>query len=46
MAGSPDVPFGGAKESGIGAQMGESSLEGYTQLKIIRVLKDAPPAKL
>jgi len=36
---SPDVPFGGRKESGIGRQMGEGTLESYTETKVIRVLK-------
>eukprot|EP00930_Biecheleria_cincta_P077454 TRINITY_DN64751_c0_g1_i1.p1 TRINITY_DN64751_c0_g1~~TRINITY_DN64751_c0_g1_i1.p1 ORF type:complete len:492 (-),score=98.18 TRINITY_DN64751_c0_g1_i1:306-1751(-) len=36
---SPDVPFGGRKESGVGRQMGSGTLEGYTDTKIIRIPK-------
>lgn len=36
---TPDVPFGGMKESGVGRQMGEGTLEGYTQMKVIRIPK-------
>lgn len=36
---SPDVPFGGMKESGVGRQMGEASLEGYTETKVLRIPK-------
>eukprot|EP00420_Gonyaulax_spinifera_P015822 CAMPEP_0197909118 /NCGR_PEP_ID=MMETSP1439-20131203/68250_1 /TAXON_ID=66791 /ORGANISM="Gonyaulax spinifera, Strain CCMP409" /LENGTH=476 /DNA_ID=CAMNT_0043530667 /DNA_START=64 /DNA_END=1494 /DNA_ORIENTATION=- len=36
---TPDVPFGGMKESGIGRQMGEGTLEGYTDTKVIRIPK-------
>ena len=43
---SPDVPFGGMKESGIGRQMGEGTLEGYTQVKVIRIPKPTAKAKL
>merc|ERR1712146_543542 len=32
---SPDVPFGGRKESGVGRQMGSGTVEGYTDSKII-----------
>jgi acyl-CoA reductase-like NAD-dependent aldehyde dehydrogenase len=31
----PDVPFGGAKQSGFGAEMGQEGLEEFTQAKII-----------
>ena len=30
-----DVPFGGAKQSGFGAEMGQEGLEEFTQSKII-----------
>ena len=40
---SPDVPFGGMKESGIGRQMGECTLEGYTDVKCIRMPKPKQP---
>mmetsp|Transcript_117629 Transcript_117629/g.344440 ORF Transcript_117629/g.344440 Transcript_117629/m.344440 type:complete len:477 (+) Transcript_117629:94-1524(+) len=36
---SPDVPFGGRKESGVGRQMGSGTLEGYTDTKVIRIPK-------
>lgn len=36
---SPDIPFGGVKESGVGRQFGSASLEAYTESKIIRVMK-------
>jgi len=43
---SPDVPFGGMKESGVGRQMGECTLEGYTDVKVIRVPKMIPKSAL
>jgi len=36
---SPDVPFGGRKESGVGRQMGSGTIEGYTDAKVIRIPK-------
>jgi acyl-CoA reductase-like NAD-dependent aldehyde dehydrogenase len=36
---SPDVPFGGRKESGVGRQMGSATIDGNTDKKIIRVPK-------
>jgi acyl-CoA reductase-like NAD-dependent aldehyde dehydrogenase len=36
---SPDIPFGGAKQSGIGAELGREGLEAYTQVKIISMAK-------
>jgi acyl-CoA reductase-like NAD-dependent aldehyde dehydrogenase len=33
----PDVPFGGAKQSGLGAEMGQEGLEEFTQAKIINM---------
>lgn len=36
---SPDVPFGGAKQSGIGYEFGQQGLEAFTQLKIINMAK-------
>lgn len=36
---SPDVPFGGRKESGVGRQMGDSTIEGNTDKKIVRIPK-------
>jgi len=38
---SPDVPFGGVKESGVGRQMGEATLEGYTEVNVVRIKKAA-----
>ena len=36
---SPDVSFGGAKQSGIGAELGQEGLEAFTQVKIINMAK-------
>ncbi|KAJ5266542.1 hypothetical protein N7478_009350 [Penicillium angulare] len=33
---SPNVPFGGVKESGFGRDMGEEALEGWTQVKAVK----------
>jgi len=41
---SPDIPFGGSKESGIGRQMGDYTLESHTEAKVIRIAK--PKSKL
>jgi acyl-CoA reductase-like NAD-dependent aldehyde dehydrogenase len=35
----PDVPFGGAKQSGFGKEMGQEGLEEFTQAKIINLAK-------
>jgi acyl-CoA reductase-like NAD-dependent aldehyde dehydrogenase len=35
----PDVPFGGAKQSGFGAEMGQEGLEEFTQSRIINIAK-------
>jgi acyl-CoA reductase-like NAD-dependent aldehyde dehydrogenase len=35
----PDVPFAGAKQSGIGAEMGQEGLEAFTQVTIINMAK-------
>lgn len=35
----PDIPVGGAKQSGLGAEMGQKGLEEFTQLKIINMAK-------
>ncbi|MGH6828700.1 MAG: aldehyde dehydrogenase family protein [Rhizomicrobium sp.] len=32
---APDIPFGGAKQSGMGVEMGEAGLEEFTQLQVI-----------
>jgi acyl-CoA reductase-like NAD-dependent aldehyde dehydrogenase len=33
----PDVPFGGAKQSGFGTEMGQEGLEEFTQAKVINM---------
>ena len=35
----PDVPMGGAKQSGIGVELGQEGLEEFTQAKIINMAK-------
>jgi acyl-CoA reductase-like NAD-dependent aldehyde dehydrogenase len=35
----PDVPFGGAKQSGLGAELGQEGLEEFTQSRIINIAK-------
>jgi acyl-CoA reductase-like NAD-dependent aldehyde dehydrogenase len=35
----PDIPMGGAKQSGIGAELGQEGLEEFTQAKIINMAK-------
>jgi acyl-CoA reductase-like NAD-dependent aldehyde dehydrogenase len=39
----PDVPFGGAKQSGIGCENGIEGLKEVTQRQIINIAKDVPP---
>jgi acyl-CoA reductase-like NAD-dependent aldehyde dehydrogenase len=34
-----DIPFGGAKQSGIGVQSGQEGLEAFTQMRIINIAK-------
>jgi acyl-CoA reductase-like NAD-dependent aldehyde dehydrogenase len=34
-----DIPFGGAKQSGLGTEMGQEGLEEFTQAKIVNVAK-------
>ena len=34
-----DVPFGGAKQSGLGTEMGQEGLEEFTQAKIVNIAK-------
>lgn len=36
---APNIPFGGAKESGIGVEMGEEGLEEFTQLQVINAAR-------
>jgi len=33
----PDVPFGGAKQSGFGTEMGQEGFEEFTQAKVINM---------
>jgi acyl-CoA reductase-like NAD-dependent aldehyde dehydrogenase len=35
----PDIPFGGAKQSGLGTEMGQEGLEEFTQSRIINMAK-------
>lgn len=35
----PNIPFGGAKQSGIGTEFGQEGLEEFTQLKVINIAK-------
>ena len=35
----PDVPFAGAKQSGLGAELGQEGLEEFTQAKIVNVAR-------
>jgi acyl-CoA reductase-like NAD-dependent aldehyde dehydrogenase len=35
----PSIPFGGAKQSGLGQELGQDSLEEYTQLKVINMAR-------
>jgi acyl-CoA reductase-like NAD-dependent aldehyde dehydrogenase len=35
----PNIPFGGAKQSGLGTEMGQEGLEEFTQAKIINIAK-------
>ena len=36
---SPDISFGGAKQSGIGTELGQEGLEAFTQIRIINMAK-------
>lgn len=36
---APNIPFGGAKESGIGVEMAEDSINEYTQLQVINAAR-------
>jgi len=36
---SPDISFGGAKQSGIGTELGQEGLEAFTQVKTINIAK-------
>ncbi|HVJ42393.1 MAG TPA: aldehyde dehydrogenase family protein [Dongiaceae bacterium] len=38
----PDTPFAGAKQSGLGIEMGQEGLEEFTQLKVINLAKQQP----
>jgi acyl-CoA reductase-like NAD-dependent aldehyde dehydrogenase len=35
----PNIPFGGAKQSGVGVEMGREGLEEFTQATIINAAK-------
>jgi len=35
----PDIPYAGAKQSGIGTELGQEGLEEFTQSNIINVAK-------
>lgn len=35
----PDIPFGGAKQSGFGTEMGQEGLEEFTQSRVINIAK-------
>jgi len=37
----PDIPYAGAKQSGIGTELGQVGLEEFTQATIINVANDA-----
>ena len=36
---APNIPFGGARFSGLGTELGEEGLAEFTQLKIINMAK-------
>jgi acyl-CoA reductase-like NAD-dependent aldehyde dehydrogenase len=36
---APNIPFGGAKESGIGFELGEVGLDEFTQVQVIHLAK-------
>ena len=36
---APNIPFGGARLSGLGSELGEEGLAEFTQLKIINIAK-------
>jgi acyl-CoA reductase-like NAD-dependent aldehyde dehydrogenase len=36
---APHIPFGGAKQSGIGVEMGEEGLAEFTQLQVINIAR-------
>ena len=35
---APDVPFGGAKQSGLGSELGQNALDEFTQLQVINAV--------
>lgn len=42
---SPQTPFGGYKQSGIGRESGPEGLKGYLQPKTIHINMNTPPLK-
>ncbi|MDP3329947.1 aldehyde dehydrogenase family protein, partial [Parvibaculum sp.] len=36
---APNIPFGGARMSGLGTELGEEGLAEFTQLKIVNMAK-------
>jgi acyl-CoA reductase-like NAD-dependent aldehyde dehydrogenase len=41
---APNIPFGGAKSSGMGVELGEHALEEFTQVQVVNVAKPAVAA--
>jgi len=37
-----DTPLAGAKQSGIGTELGQEGLDGFTQATVINVAKESP----
>ena len=35
----PSIPFGGAKQSGVGTELGREGVEEFTQLKVINIAR-------
>ncbi len=43
---APNIPFGGAKSSGMGVEMAEEGLSEFTQVQVISIAKPAAAAKV